>query len=278
MLSQQGLLFNDEMWYNNSPMKKGTRRILFCLAVAVFGAASWVAVILAQGYTYDFSRYAFVRTGGIAVTANTDADLYVNDRQADAMSFLSHRAGMGRLAPGTYTIRVVRDGYSSWHKTVTVQEGLLTDFPSVLLLPIDPTASASVQEDIAGALKGSTTLPKKTKEVTVDDITLRGTTLYRTVKDQQVLVAPNVLGFQLADNHSRIVWWTSNEVWVQWLTSTDYQPYRLADEKHLITRFSVPIARAAFLHDHDHIVVDMGSGAYRVLETDTRGGINIVSI
>jgi hypothetical protein len=72
-----------------------------------------------------------------------------------------------------------------------------------------------------------------------------------------------------------VLYWTRNELWVSWERATDYQPYRAAGDRELIARWSVPIARAAWFRDRDHIVVDLGI-TYRVLETDTRGGTNIV--
>jgi hypothetical protein len=258
-------------------VKRGTRRILFWLAVAIFGAASIIAGLTAQGYKYDFGRNRFVRTGAVAVTANTDARLYVGGEEAAAMSFLNHRTGLDRLLPGSYAIRVVKDGYFTWHKTASIQEGLLTDFPLVLLIPMDQASSSSVHEEIAQALAKSVTVPKKAKEVSSGQFTLRGTALYRSVNDQEALVASGVIGFMLIDDDHRVMWWTRNEVWVLWLTNTDYQPFRTAGQEQMITRFASPIIRAAWFHDADHIVVDLGD-SYRIFETDTRGGINIFSI
>lgn len=259
-------------------MKRSTRRILFWLAVAVFGAASYLVVLVAQGYKYDFARNVFVRTGAIAVTANVDAQLYVDDTAADPMSFLTHRTGVNRLLPDMYSVRVIKDGYSTWRKTATVQEGLLTDFPSVLLVPLDQASSASVRQEITTDLAKAVTLPKKTKTIISGDFTLTGTTLFHTVDSQETTIATGVLGFQLADDSSRIMWYTSNEVWVLWLANTNYQPFRAEGDKMLITRFVAPIVHAAWFHDHDHLVADLGTEGYRIFETDTRGGVNIVRI
>jgi hypothetical protein len=65
---------------------------------------------------------------------------------------------------------------------------------------------------------------------------------------------------------------------VSWIRNTDYQPFRAEGDTELITRFSTSIVRAGWFRDNDHIVVDLGNAAYRILEADTRGGINIIKI
>ena len=254
-----------------------------CRAVAAFGLASWVVVKYAQGYVFDWSSNGFVRTGAIAVTVNTSASLFINDTKTGDTSFLGNRAGSDRLAPGIYAVRLVRNGYSVWRKTVEVREGMLTDFPTVLLLPTDEQLLGTLKSEASVSLAQARTLknaPPKIlpQEVRVDDFVLRGTQLLDMRTASGSLVAEGVLGMTVAKNTSRILWWTRNELWVLWLRNTDYQPFRVEDERQAITRFSVPILRAAWFRDNDHIVVDLGNSGYRVIETDARGGTNIIKI
>jgi hypothetical protein len=262
-------------------MKKRTRRILFWMAVIVFGLASWVVIKYAQGYVFNWSTNSFVRTGAIAVTVNTSASLFINDVKAGDTSFLANRTGRDRLAPGTYNIRLVRDGFSAWRKTVVVSEGELTDFPTVLLLPTEEQSQDSLRLEASASLGEARTLknapPRMVHpEVRVGDFVLSGSQLWDMRVGSGSLVAENVLGISLAKNNGRIVWWTRNELWVLWVRSTDYQPFRTEGERQAITRFSVPIQRAAWFRDDDHIVVELGGTSYRVIETDARGGANII--
>ncbi|MEK7638357.1 MAG: PEGA domain-containing protein [Patescibacteria group bacterium] len=264
-------------------MKKRTRRIIFWLAVIAFGLASWVVIKYAQGYIFDWNSNAFVRTGAIAVTVNTGASLFVNDTKTGDTSFLGNRAGRDRLAPGTYQIKLVRDGYSGWRKTIEVREGMLTDFPTVLLLPSDEASQPALKAEASVSLAESRTLknapPKMVHpEVSIGDFALSGTQLWDMRIASGSIIAKNVLGFTVADNTSRLLWWTRNELWVLWLRNTDYQPFRTEGERQAVTRFSVPIIRAAWFRDYDHIIVDLGHQDYRVIETDARGGLNIIKI
>ena len=93
-----------------------------------------------------------------------------------------------------------------------------------------------------------------------------------------------VTGFALSSDGNKIAWWNSNELWVMWISDTDYQPYHKAGDKDLIIKFSVKIKNAAWFRDSDHVVVDsvsslqVDSGGYKVVEIDKRGGLNIIEI
>lgn len=272
-------------------MKKRTRRVLFWVACIIFGLASYGAVRYAQGYKYDFATRTFVRTGAIAVTANTDAQLSIGDRLVGPLSFLGRRAGRDRLLPGSYTVRLVRDGWSPWHKEAVVQEGLLTDFPSVMLLPMDEESQPELIAEFTEALEGPRTNADATPpppapsgqprvssppQVSLGEwLLVKGTLRFMDTASGSV-VATNVLGFSPTDNNDRVLWWTRNELWVQWAHNTNYQPYRAEGEIEMLARWTTAITGAAWFRDRDHIVVNLGSQGYRVVETDTRGGINIV--
>lgn len=271
------------------------RRFLFWLAAIIFIIASYTIILYAQGYRFDFDSNSFVRTGAIAISANTDAHLYIDDHYVDQTSFLNHNAGKDNLLPGTYEIRIVREGYSSWRKSATVQEGLLTDFPRILLLPTDENSVVALREESSKSLALAHTLndptptptptpsPKPPKVsptplvVTVDQFALQGKVLSRVDQVPPVKIADGVLGFQISPDSRRVMWYTRNEIWVLWTANTDYQPFHAEGDRELITRFSSPVVKAAWFRDSDHIVVFLGI-TYRILETDTRGGINIIKI
>ena len=260
-------------------MQKRTRSILFWIAVVTFLVASWVVIRYAQGYAYDFEVGKFVRTGALAVTVNTSATFSINGVRTGDTSLLGNRAGQEGLTPGNYGIQVSREGYTVWHKSTLVEEGRLTDFPHVLILPIDDSALMALKEEASKSLRNAHVVGGiKSKEIRDGDFMLRQTSLLDMRTASPSLLAENVLGFSVAEDQSRLLWWTRNEVWVIWLRNTDQQPYRTEDERLAITRFSIPITRAAWFRDLDHIVVDLGNQSYRILETDTRGGTNIIKL
>lgn len=265
-------------------MRKRARQALFLVAVLIFAIASYLAVRYAQGYVWDWDMGRFVRTGAISVSVNTDAKFFIDDELADGTSLIGHTAGKGHLAPGTYTLRLVKTGWSSWQKDAEVTDGLLTEFSKVMLLPTDDDSLLKLQEEAARALtmghtlsEAPTPLAGEIAELRLGDFSLRGAMLtdFGQVASGSIL-STDVAGFAIADDNSRILWWTPHDLWVMWTRSTDYQPYRQDREQLIIAHWSAPILGAAWFRDRDHIIVDLGSAGYRVVETDTRGGLNVI--
>jgi hypothetical protein len=277
-------------------MTKKSRRILFYLGVLIFLIASTIAILDAQGYKYSFDKKKFVRTGAFSLRANENANVFVDDELKGSTSFFGNAFGMDQLLPGTYTVRLQRDGYSPWQKVITVQEGFVTDFPHVRILPTEnPDEVAKLISDIEAVFLDPnitfyttptpTPVPKKTvrpvasptpspSPLPAEPFFVRDGVLYWIVGTRGEILGENVEGFMLSESRRKILWWTSNELWVMWLTNTDYQPYMRTGDKQLITRLATPILQAAWYRGEDHIVLD--SAGYKIVEIDKRGGTNII--
>lgn len=267
-------------------MTRTNRRILFYCAVFLFIVSSGVAVVYAQGYKYSFSEARFLRTGAVSVDANTEAKVFLDDELRGTTSFLSGTFSVRNLLPGQYHVRLEKEGYSAWQKQVGVQEGLLSDFSRALLLPTDEDNVAQLLPKIQEALDNAQTLPltagaqKRTStsipQVSEGSFTLIGTKLVKKNGETELVLGEGVNGFARSPDQSKLLWWTSYEVWVLWDRDSGYQPYRTAGETALITRFSSVIKRAGWFPDDSHVVLD--TNGYKIVELDTRGGINIIKL
>ncbi len=280
-------------------MTKRAKRILFYSAVAVFLLLSYGVILYAEGYAYSFSGNKFVRTGAISLRVSTDAKVYLDEELKGTTSFFNHSFSIDRLLPEDYSLKVRMDNYAVWQKRVRVEEGLVTDFSRIMLVPVSgeekDKALAEIEEMFkpmptpsplpAGGPKpkpsvkpGSTNSPQASPTPVVYDkpFVLQNKTLYKN--NDQILeeVAKNVSGFSLSKYNNKLLWWTTNELWVMWLADTDYQPYKKNGDKDIIMKFSSGIKNAGWFRDEDHIVVD--SNGYKVLEIDKRGGLNIVKL
>ena len=253
-------------------MTKRTKQVLFYSAVAVFLVLSFVIILYAQGYKYSFSDNRFFKTGAVYLKVNTDADVYLNDRLLGDTSFFNNSYRIEGLLPDRYTIRVQKEDYSTWQKSVTVDEGFVSEFSKILLI-------SKAEEELEE-------LNKETKQILSADILStvaspsapfvlkRG--LLSTNNEETRQLANNVWGFEVSEDSNKLMWWTSNEVWVMWLNDANYQPYHESGDKELITRFSTQIKKVAWFKDEDHLIIN--SAGYKILEIDTRGGINIIEI
>ncbi|HWA64349.1 MAG TPA: carboxypeptidase-like regulatory domain-containing protein [Candidatus Paceibacterota bacterium] len=288
-------------------MHRTTRRIIFYICLCIFVAASYVVILYAQGYRYSFAESRFTRTGALDVKINTPAHVFIDGEDRGATSFLSNVGGVDGLVPGTYTVSVRKDGYSVWQKKVSIEEGFVQHFPHVLILPQtgqdaenvrqeitallypptpSPTASASVSPSISAMPK-----PTATKKPTLSPsptatpypttpFFIDKNTLYVQGQDQPQAIAQNISVAYLSDDHQKVMWISGGQIWVYWLSASDYQPFHEAGDIAMIASFKSPIKAVAWFRDSDHIVADIGTSVsplYKVVELDTRGGLNTIS-
>jgi hypothetical protein len=79
----------------------------------------------------------------------------------------------------------------------------------------------------------------------------------------------------LSDDNQKLAWFSEGQIWVYWFSDTNYQPVHHAGDIALLTRFNSPIKAMQWFRDNDHIAVD--AGGLKVIEIDTRPGLNIIN-
>jgi hypothetical protein len=285
-------------------MKRRTKKVLFAGALVVFALVGYVALMYAVGYKYSFSDARFLRTGAVALRVNTGAKIYLDDVLLGNTSFFNNAFSEDGLLPGNYVLSLQREGFSGWSKTVVVDEGYVTDFPSIILLPLSGEEKDKLIEEIkeifilSTAAKATPTPTPKVSPVRSkspvpsispapqikEPFVLKKNILYRNIENELVKLADSVNGYILSEDDNKIAWWTRNELWVMWLADTNYQPFKKINDKELITRFSVPIQDVVWFRGSDHLVAEFELkdvkgrpySSYKVIEIDTRGGINII--
>lgn len=266
-------------------MTKRFKRALFYSAVTVFLILSYVMILYAQGYKYSFSGNRFFRTGAMYLKTNTSADVYLDDKLLGNTSFFNNSYRLEGLLPGRYVIRMEKNDHFTWQKLVTVDEGFVSEFSKILLLSESKEGLVELDKEIALIFLSPVPTPMSTPSAasSSEPFVLKKGVLSTTSEEssdqtqgKQEKIAENVKGFVLSEDKNKLAWWTANEVWVMWLNDVNYQPYHKKDDKELITRFSIPIQKIAWFRGEDHLVLD--TGYFNIIEIDTRGGINIVTL
>ena len=265
--------------------------MFFYSAVAVFLISSYVIILYAQGYKYSFSENRFFRTGAIYLKTNTSADVYLDDKLLGNTSFFNNSYRLEGLLPGRHAIRVQKADYSTWQKSITVDEGFVSEFSKILLLSESDEELIELKEEISLLFVSPAPTPAPTASAS-EPFTLKLGVL-STAGEEPEKIDDNVKGFALSEDKNKLAWWTTNEIWVMWLNDAGYQPYHKKNDKELITRFSAQIKKAAWFRDDDHLIIDanpskrsprpelgtkVGQDRYKILEIDTRCGINIIEI
>ena len=150
---------------------------------------------------------------------------------------------------------------------------MVNDYSRILLLPESGEAKDNLKIEMKNLLYPTPSPVGGSTEL----FYLKNGVLFKNMENGETeRLAYLVTGFSLSSDGKKLAWWNSNELWVMWLSDTDYQPYHKAEDKDLIVRFSIKIKNAAWFRDSDHIVVD--PNGYKIVEIDKRGGLNIVEI
>lgn len=244
-------------------------------------------MMYAQGYKYSFSENKFLRTGAIALKVDTDAKVFLDDELEGETSFFGNSFSIDRLLPGKYKLSVQKDDWTGWSKTISVEAGLVIDFPSIMLLPEKGEDEQKLFDEVGllfKELKSVATLKASPSEPFVLDV--KNKKLFQNTEGKLQEVASGVKGFRISENDNKLTWWTDNELWTLWLNNTDYQPFHKKGDKELIIRFVQKIQNAAWFRDEDHIVLELERfdsknrpySIYQVVEIDKRGGINIIEL
>ena len=120
-------------------MTKRSRTILFYSFLFLFLLIAPASVLYSQGYRFDFQNLRVVQTGGIFVKASPKrAQVFVDGKLTKKTDFLDGSALISALLPKKYEIRVEKDGYSSWKKSLQVNVKEVTEIKSLILFPQNP--------------------------------------------------------------------------------------------------------------------------------------------
>lgn len=106
------------------------RRLLFYFFIFLFILVSPFAVLFATGRTINWQRLEIQKTASILIKSEpANANIFLNDKKP--LLFLNRIFGkttppvtpakLSNLAPGSYTIRLERNGYISWEEKIILK-------------------------------------------------------------------------------------------------------------------------------------------------------------
>lgn len=131
-----------------------TRRLLFYSFCALFLFIGSVIILYTEGWRFDLRECSvrdwtqctirMQKTGAIFIlAAPKDASITINNASVQpSLQLLRSGTLITDLLPGTYEVRVSKEGYQSWHKRLVVEPELVTEASSVYLFPLAPKETA----------------------------------------------------------------------------------------------------------------------------------------
>ncbi|MEI6040566.1 MAG: PEGA domain-containing protein [Candidatus Berkelbacteria bacterium] len=124
--------------------------LLWAFLIVSFTTLAVFVLYEANGYRLDKTTMKLEQTGLVAIDGlpkqvNIDVN---NTRMKDVLPFK-----MSKALPGTYVVKISKDGYSNWTKTIKVIGGQAIDFKKVYLYITNPQIIESNRNTNAEAIK-----------------------------------------------------------------------------------------------------------------------------
>lgn len=108
--------------------------IITIVTLLVIATAAGFAIFLAKGYTFSTKEKRIVGTGIITVSSEPDsASVFVDGHLTTATN-----ATISSLPTKSYNIKITKEGFIPWERSVEVKEGLVSEL-KVTLFPAIPT-------------------------------------------------------------------------------------------------------------------------------------------
>ncbi|MBI2451284.1 MAG: hypothetical protein HYV52_03080 [Parcubacteria group bacterium] len=117
-------------------MTKLTRRILFYGFFLLFIIVVPAVILWSLGLRFDFKKRKIVTVGAIYLkTSQRDFQLLLNDKIEHKTSFFSNSILISGLFPKNWNVKVEKNGFEAWSKTLRVEPKLVTEATSIFLIP-----------------------------------------------------------------------------------------------------------------------------------------------
>ena len=134
-------------------MSKKFKRILFVVLCLLFCTLTPAVILYSQGYRWDFQQKKIVKVGGIFLKIRpTGCQVYLNSKLVKNTNFIFDSVYLGNLLPNTYSVRIEKDGYSSWEKQLKVVSKQVTEAKNIILFRNIPEVVESGINDIEKVL------------------------------------------------------------------------------------------------------------------------------
>jgi len=186
-------------------MKRHIRHILFSVFVLLFLIIGSYLILIAQGFTVDFKNLRVEKTGAIFLKFNPrNAVLSINEEETEhTQKGLLSSGGLivKNLIPGFYDLKISKEGYYDWTKTLEVRSGLITSESHIRLWPKKFPGEMPLGENVEDFwLTGKGVVYKnKNSGIIFEDTALKGDTVFLSELESKLLVTKSGEDYFLID-------------------------------------------------------------------------------
>ncbi|MBI2637365.1 MAG: PEGA domain-containing protein [Candidatus Sungbacteria bacterium] len=192
-------------------ISKTKRRIFFYISIAMFLLITPLILLYSKGYAISLKNRDIIKTGSIFLKSSNEAGLkvYLDGTFYRETSFLSRGALVSDLKPGNHALRIEKEGFAVWQKTLPVAPERVTEVRNIFLLPDLSKSPASVFIHSASSSLSIISLSPDESKIAVREKT-KGTVGIvdagsGATEETDIHSGKNILGAAWADDSTRLL-------------------------------------------------------------------------
>ncbi|MBI2642316.1 MAG: PEGA domain-containing protein [Candidatus Wildermuthbacteria bacterium] len=147
-------------------MTKRQRTLLFLFAAFLFLLATPSVILYSQGWRVDWDEKTVTHTGGIYLRAvPSRASIYLDGEFVKRTDLFFDSSLITNLLPGYYDVRIEKEGYIPWAKTLPVEKAQVAEAKYVVLFPENLQFQTLFQNVMLASMSPDTSLFAFQKEL-----------------------------------------------------------------------------------------------------------------
>ncbi|MBI2003761.1 MAG: hypothetical protein HYS78_02185 [Parcubacteria group bacterium] len=292
-------------------MTKETKKLILVPSFMAFFVLSYLIVLYAFGWQFDFKSFKWQETGGLLLKANMEGiRVFINNEPKGKTSFLSNTFVQKNILPGGYNLTFKKDGFPVLNKRIEVRSGEASQLIHLYLAGDDEIndfiANSEPKKENPDYFMGRTDgllyrrlEDEKLEKVSSESVYIKDFRL--KVLQENIYLAssdPAAPGVFLLDStgqweeiHSLmtndLILSPDNkkmaivgpaQITVLWLKNENEPPYFEKNQKETVLKIEGKIKEALWFKTGWHIIYLTETGETHFLELDPLGGRNDVKI
>lgn len=296
------------------PLSLRKRKFYLFGLILVFILFVPLLIFYAIGYRLD-DALSLIKTGGVFIhTERSGSVIYINDEQAKNSSLLNKSVLVQDLRPDEYEVRVERDGYTSWKKTLSVYPEFVTearvlmiknDIKSEPIIYLDKLLQASstystttrdyakivdffgLREEVVATSSKKDLLVSKVNQVTKKDVATSSKIdeeisahKYDQYSEIFEIKKADLIDVEFFEQRNHVYWIEEGDFSVAWIGRSEDKPFYFCDqdkcEDKIVVDFEEDITNFALLPGRDDAMFFLEGDKLLVTELDERSGRTIL--
>ncbi len=125
------------------------RRFLYLSFIILFFLLSGITIFYTAGYRYHLKKEKFQKNGGLFLEFKPHkTKIYINGKLKKTTGFFENSFRLTELLPGEYTVKIDKEGYFPWEKTINIETEKINFIKNIILFKNTSLPQLEVEGEI----------------------------------------------------------------------------------------------------------------------------------